>query len=54
MGALGFQSRDPEEIQKRDKLQKLKCKALSLRMKRDQLKAQIQTLKVSRPTHISN
>lgn len=48
MGAFGFQSRDPEEMQKKDKLHQLKCKALSLRMQRNQLKAQIETLKVSR------
>lgn len=45
MGAFGFQSRDPEDMQKKDKLHQLKCKALSLRMQRNQLKAQIETLK---------
>ncbi|KAG5265809.1 hypothetical protein AALO_G00246600 [Alosa alosa] len=45
MGALGFQSRDPEEVLKKDRLHQLKCRALSLRMQRNQLKAQIQKLK---------
>ncbi|XP_012677881.2 centromere protein O [Clupea harengus] len=45
MGALGFHSRDPEELLKKDRLHQLNCRVLTLRMQRNKLKVEVQRIK---------